>query len=808
MSRPALRSISQPSSRKAALAKSGEVFRKRSVSYLLMLAFGSGGTLLSPMAFADDAEVEVTEAAEVTDSAEATDAGTADATTAAGATGDAGVADSTSLATVKVTAQKREESVQKVATPITVLNGDALLDAGIGRSANEVLNSVPNASAATQAHGRPRWWIRGAGTGQQQLDFPNPIGFYLDDVYISNASATGFPLFDLERVEVLRGPQGTLWGKNTTGGAINVISRKPTFAPESFVKLDYGTYNDRIFQAAVSGPLVDNVLAGRLSVYTEDQDGRFKNSFEHNKKDDLKERAIRGQLLGLFSPEFEAALNVHYRDYKTTGGLTTVSSDSPTGEYRNGYFPSRNRDVIGANAPQWSDITQLGGNLNLKWELGKLSLTSITAYEDFKNKSQGDGDNTPLEISRSYGDVKSRQISQEFRLASPREDRWNWLVGAHYFYEKIDSYSAGAALPNARQLLPGNSAAAANYSSTTFDHETTSYAIFGSTTFNFTDKFDTTLGLRWTTEEKKLDLTRRASSPANPPVFLDESHWWRSPLGTAFTYDPSKRWNAFTYDITPQYKVTDNLRVYLRYAKGVKSGGFNTSATNVSALATLDPEVLNSVELGLKSEWLNGKLNFNANIFGYKYKDVQVNVVGPLPPTNVAVSYMQNVSKGRAYGAEFEIEALPIDNLHVSANLGLLKTEFTDFEVLNGGGDYSGNEFVRSPHVNAQLAADYKIPVGNGNKIVLGGDVRYIGKQYYYTTNQNNPLLGEDAYAITNARISYVTLHDALTLTAYINNIGDTKYRNHALPSAQGATGAVTYWGARRTGGVSLTYHF
>jgi iron complex outermembrane receptor protein len=792
MSRSAPRSISRLSSREAALSKSGEVFRKRSISYLVMLAFGSCGAAFSPWAFADGAEVGV-----AADSAAAADAG------AVG--GDAGVADSTSLATVKVTAQKREESVQKVAAPITVLGGDALLDAGIGRSASEITNSVPNASAATQGHGRPRWWIRGAGTGQQQHDFPNPVGVYIDDVYISNASATGFPLFDLERVEVLRGPQGTLWGKNTTGGAINVISRKPTFAPESFVKLDYGTYNDKILQAATSGALVDNVLAGRLSAYVEDHDGRFKNSFNHNKKDDLKERAIRGQLLGLFSPEFEASLNLHYRDYKTTGGLTTVSSDAANGEYRNGYFPSRNRDVIGANAPQWSDTTQFGGNLNFKWELGKLSLTSITAYENFKVKGENDGDNTPLEIGRGYSDVKSRQISQEFRLASPREDRWNWLVGAHYFYEKIDSYSAGALLPNAPHFGP---AAAANYSSSTFDHETTSYAIFGSTTFNFTDKFDTTLGLRWTTEEKKLDLTRRASSAGNPPVFLDESHWWRSPLGVAFTSDPSKRWNAFTFDITPQYKVTDDLRVYLRYAKGVKSGGFNTGATNVSALATLDPEVLNSVELGLKSEWLNGKLNFNANIFGYKYKDVQVNVVGPLPPTYVAVSYMQNVKKGRAYGAEFELEALPVDNLHVSANLGLLKTEFTDFDVLNGGGDYSGNEFVRSPHVTAQLAADYKIPLAGGNKLVLAGDVRYTSKQYYYTTNQDNPLLGEDAYAISNARISYVTLHDALTLTAYVNNIGDTKYRNHALPGAAGASGAVTYWGARRTGGVSLTYHF
>ncbi len=131
-----------------------------------------------------------------------------------------------------------------------MLGGAQLLSNGVGRSASEILNYVPNASAGTQQHSRPRWWIRGVGAGQQQIDFPNPVGFYLDDVYISNSSATGFPLFDLDRVEVLRGPQGTLWGKNTTGGAIDVISRKPTPYLDGYIKADYGSYNNRLVEGA------------------------------------------------------------------------------------------------------------------------------------------------------------------------------------------------------------------------------------------------------------------------------------------------------------------------------------------------------------------------------------------------------------------------------------------------------------------------------------------------------------------------------------------------------------------------------
>ena len=160
------------------------------------------------------------------------------------------------LGEVTVTANKRKESAQRVPTAITVLSGRRIIDQGIGRSASEILNFVPNASAGTQFHGRPRWWIRGVGTGQQQLDLTNPVGFYQDQVYMSNSTSTGFPLFDLERVEVLRGPQGTLWGKNTTGGAIDIVSRKPSLSQnqEGYLKLGYGTFNNDIAEGAHRSP--------------------------------------------------------------------------------------------------------------------------------------------------------------------------------------------------------------------------------------------------------------------------------------------------------------------------------------------------------------------------------------------------------------------------------------------------------------------------------------------------------------------------------------------------------------------------
>jgi iron complex outermembrane receptor protein len=194
---------------------------------------------------------------------------------------------------IVVTAQRREQRLQEVPTAVTALSSELFAEGGVGRSANEVLNLVPNASAGTQQHGRPRWWIRGVGAGQQQLDLANPVGFYLDDVYISNASATGLPLFDIERVEVLRGPQGTLWGKNTTGGAINVISKRPSLtdgADENYVKLEYGSFDNKVAEAGVGAAIVPGVLAARISARIDDREGRFDNLFTGEKSN-----AVQGQ---------------------------------------------------------------------------------------------------------------------------------------------------------------------------------------------------------------------------------------------------------------------------------------------------------------------------------------------------------------------------------------------------------------------------------------------------------------------------------------------------------------------------------
>jgi len=711
---------------------------------------------------------------------------------------------SSKLKEVVVTAQRREESAQQVPIAVSVLSGESLEDTGVGRSAGQVLDYVPNASAATQLHSRPRWWIRGVGTGQQALDFANPVGFYLDDVYISNASATGFPLFDLDRVEVLRGPQGTLWGKNTTGGAVDVISRQPTFGPnEGDSKFDYGTFNDKLLEAAQNGVIWSNRLAARASFHYESRDGRFDDQYDGGNTGAFQDVAARLQLLGKIADDLTILGNVHVRQYGSSGDVATVVGTGPGGAYLSGYVPSTGINDVNANAPNNSNIGQTGANLTLKWQLGTVAMTAISGYEEYHELTLADGDNTPLEVSRTYLAAVSRQYSEEIRLASPRSDRWNWVAGLFAFHEDIKENSASARLPGVDTLV-----GPPNYALTAFDHKNSSFAPFASTTFNFTDALSLKGGVRWTVEERDLAIDRVANGPGNLG-FSDISNWWNpasvsSPLIQIFQANPSHTWTNFTYDLTPAFAITPEASVYFRFAHGVKSGGFNTAATTLSALNVVQPEQLNDYEIGTKTSWFGKRLIANADGFYYDYRDIQVNVVGPLPPTNTAVSYIQNAQAARVFGGEFELEALPVRYLHLAGDLGLLNAKFTDFKALYGGENYTGNHLVRSPTVSSLLRADVTLPLQIPFRLSLGGDWHFTSRQFFYTTGQTDPLLQQNAYSLINGRITLQSRDEKVSLVLYANNLLDVRYKNHALPGAAGATGDTVYWADPRTVGASL----
>ncbi|WP_454256256.1 TonB-dependent receptor [Pseudomonas sp. Marseille-Q8238] len=708
------------------------------------------------------------------------------------------------LGVVTVTAQKRSESVQEVPLTVNVVDGKTLEDSGAGLTAGEITRFIPNASAATlDNHGFPRWFLRGIGTGQPTLDNVSPIGYYVDEVYLGPIFLSGGPLYDIERVEVLPGPQGTLWGKNSPGGAIHVVSRKPTFDNSGYVKAGAGNFNKRLLQGALNGVLVEDKLATRLSFTSENRDQYAKNQTK-DKRGELEDQGVRWQLFGTLSDSLDAHLSVHHREYTQDENTSYITFGPPGSQDARGnpypQFPKRNYSF---NAPTESKHIQSGGVLTFNWDLDGYTLTSISGYEKGRSTSESDGDNSPQEVSRSYGRQEVDLFSQELRLASPRSDRLNWITGVHYYYQDMENFSAGGSL-NVPDLYPGT---VPNYNNNEWTGENESLGVFASATYNFTDDFNLTAGVRWTDERKEIQIRRQRANNAN---YTDTNHWWKrgsvsNPLTTYVSYDDDRRWREVTWDVTPEYRINDNLRTYLRVAKGFRGGGYISAPTSQAATGNFDPEFITSYELGLKSEWFDGRLIANASVFYYDYDDIQINIYRWDPALNTGTSRMQNAASASVQGAEFEIQALPIENLRVRLSGGFLDTEYKDYRADGAGGapgaDYSGTSFARSPRLSGVLGFDYSVPLPYG-KVVLGGDINSRSRFHFSAPESKNPAQQHPGYTLTNLRATYVFPGDNVEVSAYVDNVTDKDYWQATSPVGPDIVGYAL--GAPRTFGTSV----
>jgi len=725
------------------------------------------------------------------------------------------------LGAVVVTAQRRAEKIQDVPSTVTAVSGTQIQDTDAGSSAANVTNFVANTSAGETSPTRPRWWIRGVGTGAQGFDAQSPVGVYFDDVYFSNANATGQPVYDLQRVEVLEGPQGTLWGKNTTGGAIDFVSVKPSFNDSGYVKLDQSSHDDQLFEAAYGGTIIPDVLAGRASFHAESAAGAYNDSDSGTPEVQFHDDAGRVQFLANLAPDVTALLNVHFRDYYGNGNDWSAIGAGPNGAYYKAtsltpaYTPNPAPDVVDANAPNTTQVRQDGLALTLNAPVGRNQLTSISAFEGFQTVAFSDSDDTPLELGRGYNAGDTHQLSEELRVASPRSDRINWVGGGMFFTEDINSNTVAAILPDVATGSTPTSVAP-KFLDTFFQQNTKSYALFGSSTVNFTDQFNVTGGLRYTDEKKSDNLniigsSAAAGSSSSAAPYNNVSTWWLpssvNNLTTQGTQDDSKNWGAWTYDLTPEYKITDHARAYFRYAHGFRAGGYNSSATTQANTNVVNPETLTSYELGAKTEWLDGQLIANGDFFYYDYDDIQVNAVSS------GISYLTNAGRGKASGAELTLEALPVENLHLRWNAGWLNTRFLDYTT--SGISYAGDHFVRSPHLSDVFSADYRLPLSNGHDLLFGTDWKYQSKYFFYNNDQVDGNVTQAGYTLGDARLSYII--GKITLTAYVQNLTDKIYKEHTLlqtnstapsPSNIYLGGDTVSWSEGRIVGASITAHF
>lgn len=692
---------------------------------------------------------------------------------------------------VVVSAQKRDEAIQEVPLSISVVDAKTLQEDG-GRTAAEVTQHVTNTSAATyDGHLRPMWFIRGIGTGDINPNVVQPTGIYFDEVYQSAPLNNGFPLFDLERVEVLKGPQGTLYGKNSTAGAINFISKKPSATGNGYAKLDLASHDSVLWEVAQGGELIKDKLSARVSLHSEQRDSYYTNLYGKS-FDNLQDHAGRVQFLWTPDDISDWLLNIHFRDYQDDGGIRFPVGVNAGNTSNFGYPTLSSRDKVEFNAPSDSQLKQVGGSLRYNRDIDGYTLVSITGFERLDYEDQGDADYTPLEIARTRAFNDYRQLSQELRLSSPEGERWSWIVGAHLFHERLDS-------ERARGALPGG-AVAALYNNVDFRQKTDSEALFGSVTYQFNERFRLTGGLRYSSERKAIDLARyQATGTAN---FSDLGRWWKTSsvanLQQNVAQDESHRWNSLGYDLTPQYVFNENVLGYLRVAKGFRAGGYNTSINRQEDTSVVKPEDLLAYELGLKTSWLDGRLLLNAAAFYYDYSDIQVSIA--TPTATGTVGNLVNGAKGTSQGLELDLLWRPTANLDLNAGFSVLRTEYADFVTPTV--DYSGNRFPRAPARTAILGSTYRFDLNGRGSLEATLEGNYRSSFFMFGTNQTNPVYEQGGYTLLNARLSYVSPGREWKVSLYGNNVLDKAYAHHrVIPS----NGTYTFaYGAPAVYGVSL----
>ena len=654
----------------------------------------------------------------------------------------------TGLGEIVVTAERRSENLTQVPVSVGVIDGDAqrLFKSGGDDTLISLSGRVPSLYVETTT-GRifPRFYIRGLGNIDFYLGASQPVSIIQDDVVLEHVVLKSNPVYDVAQVEVLRGPQGSLFGRNTTAGIVKFDTIRPsTDRFEGRADLSVGSYKTVSLDAGVGGPLIKDKLAVRASFLVQHREDWVDNTYSgasadgtvspaRNTMGGFNDRNARLQLLYTPTEDISVLLSGHLRDYDGTstlflrGGLVKGSNEPIAPRDRVAFDEAQNN-------PQ-AYKTQ-GASAHLAWNFGGAELTSITAYEHTAGYSRGDTDGGAAALfpvggvangfGQSQGQIRDLdQWTQELRLASTGDGPFKWQFGGYYFDSRdiTDFYQRGYFLTTAARN-PNNWVRLHNVN--------TSWAVFGQASYRLGDRLTLTAGARYTNDTKTTDLLKTANTAANVVTYTGRKHVRLS--------DETPSW-----DVSALYQLSDDASVYARVARGFRGPTIQgRSAVFNADFTTADSETITSVEAGFKSQMLDNRLRFNASVFAWRVNDIQLN--GNDSNGN---GVLFNADKAEAYGAEAELEFRPVPELTFSLGGSLLHSEIKDKRVyaqacsLNGvlvctvedplitrgagtGQTYfaqiDGNPLPNAPKWNLNFAARYDIPVSDTGKFFIATD--------------------------------------------------------------------------------------
>ncbi|MFO1466293.1 MAG: TonB-dependent receptor [Steroidobacteraceae bacterium] len=719
------------------------------------------------------------------------------AVTAAWAQAPAPAAPGESLEEVIVTATRRAESVQDIPVSITAISGDQLAQMGVTQT-RELVELAPNiTSQGSFSRTAPAYFIRGIGSTQFNPNSNSKVGVYVDDTYLSSPAVHGAQVFDIDRVEIARGPQGYLFGQNTTGGLVRSITRRPVIGAgtNGNLSLTYGRFGEKDLSAAL-GFDMGSRAAGRIAIDSQQRDGISRNLLTGADTGATDTLAWRAQFLFAVSDSVKLSFNAHGSNdesdlvpYKQLGlvdpatgapcaapglgsGCTDFFGYADTTRYHEGSWDVPN---------QFSKVHAGGGSMTLEWAAPSFTLTAVSAYERNHSSINEDTDVSPLDVVHGAYDAKPHQFSQEIRLASQDSAALRWIAGLYYFREVFEG-GVHFAIPGfGPSFFSGVSGVPEGFGQRSH-MLTRSYAAFGSLDFKLDERTKLSVGLRATHESKDVRYAAYLTnvSSVTPATFV--GMFDIEPLALFQTIDFRKKrdWNNLSGRIALDYKFADDVMGYVSVARGFNSGNFNGGAfLDITEASLVNPELLKSYEVGIKSQLLGGKLRLNGDFFYYDFTDQQVFVLasgaGGLP-----FQQLSNAAASSLYGAELELAYRPVSALMLQAGVGLTHSKFDKFDSPLGG-NLSGMQLPSAPKTNFNLLARYTVPLPGGS-LSIEADTKYNSHQFFSVNN--DPLLAQDAYWLANARLSYATSDDRLTVTLWGRNLGDKQYLTGAYDLA------------------------
>lgn len=758
------------------------------------------------------------------------------------ATADAQAADQAAAQTatagvgeVVVTAQRRSQNIQEVPESVQAVSGQQLTAAGI-KSTQDLGQITPNVTIISPigAGNQPLITIRGIGLNDFDTNNAGPNGVYLDDVYLSAPGVQNFAMFDMAQVQVLKGPQGTLYGRNTSGGALLFTSNRPTDSLTADAHFEYGAFNTLQFIGAVGGQIAPG-LDGRVAVVVNHSDGYNHNFLTGKPYDNVQNEAIRLQLqyepndrLKLYFNTTVGYLRNHPEPYGHIGVFVpgTQNTPNPTLCTPAQAFAGGCVDLYGYGTPPYwqgayaetQDLTNLPAVTQFRadYKLGAITLTSITSWQYDKKFHPEDTDGDPLNLIRATYGVQSNTFTQEFRAAQSAAD-FNWVAGLYYLHENLKQnqplslffdgdLGGGFGIPPGPGAFDGIAQIVQDHSSQTTD----TAAAFAQGDYTWR-KFTLTLGGRYTWERKSFLYMQSSQfqdggrGNYDPPTDIITP-----PLETASA-------SNFTYRVALSYHFSQETQAYGSVATGFKSGDFNGSFLSndpnqvAIQLRPVKPEQVTAYELGEKATLFDHRLILDAAIFYNAYRNEQVfaSVTSTLTLANgqvvpISAQVLGNAPASHTEGAEFQVIAAPVDGLTIDLEPALLRTRM-DNGSFPGGFSLTGKELANAPKFTFTAVINYRWMLGNDDDIDFRWNSNY--RSHYWFDATNDPYIQQNGYWLHNFNIDFES-HQHWSAGVFMRNVANEKYNltSSDISSPFGFLEPVE--GPPRTFGVELNYHY